>query len=214
MLFLHLWAKEYPAWLIVDDFQFFHSSVEDWTRFCKDLCLWFIENVKENIKIGGVGHTVEIDESILVRRRYNRGRILAQQWVFGGVERRLDGTWNGFIEPVQDRSAATLLEIIERRIERGTRIVLDGWASYSSLNTFGYIHDVVIHEDNFVDPNDPSINTQRVENFWMLLKKFLRVKGTNRAPHNWEYICEFLFRKQFTDVFYTLIDCMRERYVV
>ena len=37
--------------------------------------------------IGGQGVEVEIDETLMARRKYNRGRISLQVWVFGGIER-------------------------------------------------------------------------------------------------------------------------------
>ena len=56
----------------------------------------------------------------------------------------------------------------------GTDIILDGWASYGHINEICggiYEHDVVVHADHFVDPNDDSIHTQNIENLWMRLKR-------------------------------------------
>ena len=34
-----------------------------------------------------LGVEVEIDETLITKRKYHRGRILGQIWVFGGIER-------------------------------------------------------------------------------------------------------------------------------
>ena len=45
----------------------------------------------------GPGKEVEIDEICIVKRKYNRGRIQNQVWLFGGIERR---SKNKFIVPL------------------------------------------------------------------------------------------------------------------
>jgi len=61
---------------------------------------------------------VQIDESVMVRAKYNRGRQLhaQQQWVFGIYD---PATKEGFIQMVEDRSAATLQPIIQRVVLPG-----------------------------------------------------------------------------------------------
>eukprot|EP00095_Tigriopus_kingsejongensis_P007465 snap_masked-scaffold1929_size24837-processed-gene-0.1 protein:Tk07465 transcript:snap_masked-scaffold1929_size24837-processed-gene-0.1-mRNA-1 annotation:"hypothetical protein CRE_13111" len=44
----------------------------------------------------------------------------------------------------------------------GFHILSDGWAAYYALDQIQdgiYLHDQVIHDDNFVDPEDPDIHT-------------------------------------------------------
>jgi hypothetical protein len=46
--------------------------------------------------------------------------------------------------------------------------VSDGWRAYDNIATIGggvYEHRVIIHERNFIDPEEPDIRTQNVENF-------------------------------------------------
>ena len=45
-------------------------------------------------------------------------------WVFGGIER---GTSEAFMVEVTDRSASTLLPIIQKFIKPGTTIISDEW---------------------------------------------------------------------------------------
>lgn len=57
-----------------------------------------------------------------------------------------------------------------------------------------YMHSVVVHERNFVDPVDPEIHTQNIENLWMRAKRKLKRQfGTSRALFP-SYLDEFAFR--------------------
>ena len=58
-------------------------------------------------------------------------------WVFGGIER---GTTKSFMVVVEDRSAATLIPIIQRYIRPGSVIISDEWQAYSTLSSLGYTH--------------------------------------------------------------------------
>ena len=97
-----------------------NHSITDWMQFCRDVCVeYFIRNP---CKIGGDGKIVEIDESVIAKRKYNRGRVVRQQWIFGGYDRE---TKKGFLVPVPDRSASTLLSVIRQYILPGSIIYSD-----------------------------------------------------------------------------------------
>ena len=54
-----------------------------WKSWCSEV----LENwVGHQEPIVGEGIVVEIDESVMVRRKYNRGRPISQVWVFGEIE--------------------------------------------------------------------------------------------------------------------------------
>ena len=161
MLLLHLWAKDYTEKLVLNDFNFATQTVVDWFRFCRDLCVLSFEN-DDNI-IGGPDIVVEIDETLVVKRKYNRGRILRSGWLFGGIERRQDGQLKCFVRMVYDRSEAHLTHLIRQHVAPGTHIITDGWAAYRNLSSCGYLHSVVIHEENFVSPADYQVHTQTIE---------------------------------------------------
>ena len=61
---------------------------------------------KRSEKLGGPGRTVEIDEAKIGRRKYNRGRLIKGQWIFGGYER---DSKKIFIVPVEDRTGRNTL---------------------------------------------------------------------------------------------------------
>jgi len=83
---------------------------------CRDICSWQL--LQEPISLGGPGRIVQIDESLLVRAKYNRGHQLRarQRWVFGVYDPQLK---QGFVQLVDDRSADTLLPIIQRTVQPG-----------------------------------------------------------------------------------------------
>lgn len=105
-------------------------TIVDWRNFCCDICaLYFVNNPQ---KIGGMsrviymikslmytlgpGHIVEIDESAFGKSKYNKGRFIKTQWVFGGIDIT---TRECFLVEVDQRDAATLLPIIEQYILPG-----------------------------------------------------------------------------------------------
>ena len=88
------------------------------------------------------------------------------------------------VQVVPDRMGVTIQPIIQQWLLPGTHIMSDGWPAYHNLDQFNdgvYLHDVVIHEQNFVDPLHPEIRTQNEDNIWMRAKRKLRRQfGTAR----------------------------------
>ena len=119
----------------------------DWKNLCRDICVDFL--LRNPVVIGGPGCTVEIDECLLVRQKYNVGRMVQEQWVFGGYDVQSKG---GFMVPVDQWDASTLIPIIRQHILPGTTIMSDLWAAYNTLSNQGFIHLTVNHYYIFVDP--------------------------------------------------------------
>lgn len=70
-------------------------------------------------------------------------RPVREQWDLGAydIERR-----DGWIQLGTDRSAETLLPIIQQWCLPGTIIVSDGWRAYGGLGELGFHHEIVVHE--------------------------------------------------------------------
>ncbi|CAF0914041.1 unnamed protein product [Didymodactylos carnosus] len=103
-------------------------TIVDWKNFLRDICAEYF--LRHPAMIGGVGHVVEIDESSWTKRKFNRGRVVQNQWVFGGIDR---DTRECFAVLVERRDAATLLQIIQQYIRPGTPIFSDEWRAYNTL---------------------------------------------------------------------------------
>ena len=131
----------------------------------------------EDITIGGEGIEVEIDESKIGKRMYNRGHRVVGFWVFGGVERTPDRKF--FMIPVEDRSRATLLPIIQQYIKPGSIIISDCWAAYNDIGVLpeGYTHRTVNHSKEFVAADGTNSNT--IEANWRTLKRHWPQRSNN-----------------------------------
>ncbi|KAL3105682.1 hypothetical protein niasHT_021565 [Heterodera trifolii] len=119
---------------------------------------------------GDCGIVCEIDETMAVRRKYERGRLVTNDiWLFGGTER--GHPERCFIVPVQRRNAATLLPLIEQHIEAGSIIHSDMWRAYGGIPRLpnGYQHFTVNHQQNFIDPVTGT-HTQSIESLWQKMK--------------------------------------------
>lgn len=147
-------------------------------------------------KIGGIGQIIEIDETMLFRRKYNRGRILStekqQVWVFGGIERESKLC---FAEIVSRRDEQTLINVLKKYVLPGTTIYSDGWRAYRNLNEYGFIHDYVNHSENFLNPTNQNIHTQTIERKWRSLKDSFP-KSSN-GEHRSDHLIEFLYKSKF-----------------
>ncbi len=71
-------------------------------RLCTE---WLLQNP---IQLGGEGRIVQIDESVIARRKYHKGHGVAERWIFAIFDRTRKV---GVVEFVPDRSANTLLPI-------------------------------------------------------------------------------------------------------
>ena len=167
-------------------------TIVDWKQFCRDVCFQYFFNHPE--QLGGPGRVVEIDESLFARRKYNRGHRVQEQWVFGGydpIEKK------GFLIPVPQRDAATLLPIIQQWIAPGTTIHSDMWGAYNQLMNIGYQHGTVNHTYHFVDPLT-GVHTNHVESMWMRAKnKFKAHKGPTNRDVIADYLTEFMWMQRF-----------------
>ena len=210
----YAWAHKYTIDQAVletslDDETTSSETVIDWYNYCREVCAYRIMQHHAG-QIGGPGKTVEIDESKFGKMKYNRGRYVEGQWVFGGICRQTKAC---FLVPVEHRDKDTLLPIIRANILPGTRVMSDKWKAYDCLQDKGYQHLTVNHSLNFVDP-DTGAHTQGIENTWWGVKRGMPRTGTSKDLFE-SYLHEYLWREHYgEDPFGNIIKHIAELYEV
>lgn len=201
---MYWWSIECKQMVVMTEVGIGTEAIVNWYNYFRDICAMYL--IDHPLQLGGVGREVELDESKFMHRKYNRGRYREGNWVLGMVER---GTRNCIMVPVVNRSAQTLLPIIQQHILPGTRVITDGWQAYNQVQN----HAVVNHKLNFVDPNDPTIHTNSIEGTWGNSKaKYRAMHGTSDALF-FTYIQEFLWRRiHNTNTFMNLIYWIQHYY--
>ena len=205
VLFANSWLRKwYNLNIIKINLGATNHTITDWRSFCSEVTEYWLEN---NIEaIGGPGMIIEIDETVIVKRKNNKGRILKEIWIFGGIERttgkcfvveliegfNLQGLTRDERLKRLPRDKATLIPIIQQYIKPGSTIYSDGWSAYEGLTDVGYKHGVVIHKENFLNPDDKGIHTQKIERLWRDLKEWVKRSGM-RARFLKQYISRWLF---------------------
>lgn len=106
---IYCWCQQYSCQQTAFECQVHANTVTNYFSCLRDCC--YNEIMDSPIQmIGGPGQVVEIDESALTTRKYNRGRAPAQQiWVFGGICRQ---THERFCFVVPLRNTAILSKYI------------------------------------------------------------------------------------------------------
>ncbi|KAK9679898.1 ISXO2-like transposase domain [Popillia japonica] len=126
-----------------------HTAVA-WYRYARDVMVKIAAH--DYIRIDGPNDVVELDESHIFRRGYNRGRLATWEhvWVVGGVSRT---TRRVFAVIVPRRTTQVLRDVLIYHVDLRTHLCTDQWAGYRTINqTFRNGHTTVNHSTNFVEP--------------------------------------------------------------
>lgn len=188
------WILKYPISIITKETELNRKTTSKLiSEFREILTVWLLEN---STKIGGIGETVEIDESAFGKRKYNRGRVTKIRWVVGGIDRT---SKKCFLKIVNKRDAGTLLKVISENVQPGTTIITDMWRGYNSLDSNGYSHLCVNHSLNFVCPGNANIHTQNIESHWAKMKRDMRRRVGRMSVSSFEsYLVEYTWRNIHT----------------
>ena len=200
LLIVFEWCCDTKAQICATNYHINIDTVLKWYEIIRTHSINYYNTVHEK-EIGGEEQIIEVDESQLGRRKYHPGRKRNEVWVFGAINR--NNKSEIYLEPVKNRSRGTLLNLIYGYIKQNSIIVSDSWKAYSDLNIHlpekNFQHYVINHKMNFVDPQNPEIHTQNIENLWSRLREFLRNKGKNYRINLNQYLEEFKIRRYFDD---------------
>lgn len=197
LLFIVSWLqKSWCHQTVIENLVISRRSSVDWRSFCSEVTVNWFDNQSP---IGGIDVSVEIDETLITKRKYNRGRLVKQIWLFGGIERV---SKKRFVVPLMDedneplpRNKENLIALIKKFIRQGTTIYSDLWKAYNTLQDEGYKHFGINHSLNFVDPENCEVHTQNIERLWLDVKQFVKRPGM-KCPFLKQYLGRYLFLKE------------------
>ncbi|KAK2950173.1 hypothetical protein BLNAU_14859 [Blattamonas nauphoetae] len=157
---------------------------------------------KSEKKIGGLGKTVEVDEAHMIRSKGRRGKGRTGYWMVGGCEVGNPSAY--FVEMVASRDRATLEEVCNRRIKKGTEIVTDLWKGYGFADTKKKKHNTVNHSRNEWVGRDGA-TTNHIEARWKHVRASLPKNGVPRWFHE-----GYIQAEQLRKMPWTFQDFLRE----
>lgn len=182
-----------------------YKTLVYWSRSFREIIFEYLRLTAE--PLGGVGRVVEIDESVFGRRKYNRGKRVNGQWIFGMIERE---SGRVILIPVENRSRETLLPIIKKWILPGSLIISDCWKPYDILSQEDFQHLKVNHSLHFKDP-ETGANTNRIESTWRAAKAYYNSSGRRNSFYG-GYLAKYCFFKECEmagkDKFIELLKCI------
>lgn len=193
LLLAYCWINCYSVEDTIAECQVNKNTVNNYFTAFRDSVVTELTDGDQTI-IGGPNLNVEIDETLISRRKYHRGRILESVWVFGGICRE---THDAFALVVPDRAAPTLINEITNYIAAGSIIHSDSWPAYSQIDKIegkNYTHFWVNHSKNFVNPENGS-HTQHVERMWRDLKFKKTTSCGIRSLEASGYVLEYIWRR-------------------
>jgi len=113
--------------------------------------------------------------------------------------------------PQNKRDKNTLLALLEKHVLPGTTIFSDMWKAYHNLESRGYIHGVINHTKNFVDPYS-GVHTNTIESNWRPLKNRIERGGVGQIERLAQHLGEYMWlraHKHDNDIFLSFIKAMR-----
>ncbi|XP_069672378.1 uncharacterized protein [Periplaneta americana] len=189
LLLTYCWFTKVPQQNAKECAQVDKNTVLQWYLYCREACGVIVETFKG--KLGGTGHTVEIDEFKFGKMKYHKGKLVEGRWVLAAVDRE---TRECLLLPVHDRSKDVLLQIIKDRIVPGTTIYSDCWKSYNTLNDEEFKQLTLDHSIRFKNPQTRA-HTNRIKGVWAHAKRSMPTTNVEKGAMFDSYLSAFMYRQ-------------------
>ncbi len=135
--------------------------------------------------IGGAARNMHADKR--EEKIHGRG-VLGKTIVLGLLERE---TGKVRTQPIRHRRKWHIHRAIRENVESGATLYTDELRSYNGMDRH-YEHQVINHAERYVDG---AVHTNRLENFWALLKRSIKGTYVSCEPfHLFRYLDEQSFR--------------------
>ena len=198
IVLMYWWSREYPVTNACGEAEVDEKTAIQIYQYCRDICSWRILNHDSSLLLGGPGVVVQIDESLFRHKPKNhRGRATTREVLVFGLCDTSHSPALGVMSTVPNRSAQTLLPIIERHVRQGSIVHSDEWAAYRRVQQLQSVnnHQTVNHSLHFVDPAT-GVHTQNIESYWARVKRrFKHMKGVHESMMT-SYLDEFMWRER------------------
>jgi len=175
------------------DYGVVHRRFMDFRKYIAEYC-------KQEAEL--LNGELELDETYFGgKRKGKRGRGSKNKAIAFGILERKGKVYTVI---VQDVSAETLMQEIQKKAKKGSVFYTDGWKSYASLEQYGK-HDTTDHDDAYVKGKT---HINGIEGFWSYSKeRFHKYHGINKKNYPF-YLkeMEFRFNHRHENVYKLLID--------
>ncbi|HEY9158673.1 IS1595 family transposase [Candidatus Binatus sp.] len=134
--------------------------------------------------IGGLARNMHKDKKIKITATGGAGKAI----VMGLLDRH---SAKVRLTHVPNTQRDTLQPLVRRYVRGGSYVFTDAFMGYHGLDQ-DYVHNVIDHAERYVDGN---VHTNKIENFWSLLKRSLKGTYVSVEPfHLFRYLDEQAFR--------------------
>lgn len=83
LLIIFCWSCKFQVQQTADVVGVPNLSILRWYKRIREECSRYLLDSPHLFRLGGPGCVVQIDESVVAKRKYNEGRAVPAQWVFG-----------------------------------------------------------------------------------------------------------------------------------